>query len=287
MNNSQVFKNTKIAVISDIHGNYQALKAVIDDIEKKNINNIICLGDLIGKGINSRKCIDLVKSKCNIVLKGNVDDRFCMNPEDFKNDENEYNRIKYYQQFLTKDDIDYLTNLPLCTEFYLSGNLIRLFHACADNPYKTLTNYEFDFRKKYELFKPSVNTSDNIADIVIFGHIHYHFLEKIYGKSLINCGSVGCSGCPVLEDGYNSEDEISNAHYLILTGNLNDKNNGDIEFSFQSITYDKETEIMESNNLNNIELGYDILLKTGYYPGLPRVMKNISEDGYKFFNDEL
>lgn len=286
MNNGEIIKNARIAVISDIHGNYQALKSVIADIEKKNINYIICLGDIIGKGINSRKCIDIIKSKCNIVLKGNVDDRFCMNPKDFKNDENEYNRIKFYQQFLTKDDIDYLNNLPLHTEFYLSGNLIRIFHASVNNPYKTITNYELDFRRKYDLFKPYANTSNNIADVVIFGHIHYHFLEKIYGKTLINCGSVGCSGCPVLEDGYNSVDEISNAHYLILNGNLNDRSNSNIEFSFQSVTYDKETEIIESNKLNNIEPGYETLLRSGYYPGLPNVMKKISEDGYNFFNQD-
>jgi len=269
-----------IAIISDIHGNYQALKAVIDDIKKKNINSIICLGDIIGKGINSRRCIDLVKSTCNIVLKGNVDDRFCANPEDFKDNENEYYRIKYYQKSLTDEDINYLTNLPIYTEFYMSGNLIRLFHASVNNPYKTVFNYDLDFRKKYELFK----LNDSIADVVIYGHIHYQFLEKIYGKTLINCGSVGTSGCPVLEDGYDSKSEISNAHYLIISGNLNSKDNGKLEFSFESVPYDKETELIESEEAGNIDPGYDELLRRGYYPGLPDVMKNFIDKGYKLFN---
>lgn len=271
-----------IAIISDIHGNYQALKAVIDDINKKGINSIICLGDIIGKGINSRRCIDLVKSKCNIVLKGNVDDRFCSNAEDFIDDKNEYNRIKYYQQPLTKEDINFLTNLPIYTEFYMSGNLIRLFHASVNNPYKTVFNYDLDFRKKYEMFK----LNDSIADVVIYGHIHYQFMEKIYGKTLINCGSVGTSGCPVLEDGYDSKDEISNAHYLIITGNLNDKENGNIEFSFESVTYDKEIELKESEDAHNIDPGYDELIRRGYYPGLSNVMKNFKDNGYKLFNNE-
>jgi len=283
MEKNTIIKNAKIAIISDIHGNYQALKAVIDDIERKNINYIICLGDIIGKGVNSRKCIDLIKEKCNIVLQGNVDDRFCMNPDDFKNYENDYNRIKFYQQFLTNEDIKYLNNLPLFSEFYLSGNLIRLFHASLNDVYKSIDNYETDFTKKYKLFEPNKNTINEIADIVVFGHLHYQFLEKVYGKSLINCGSVGCSGCPVLEDGYNSVDEISNAHYLILSGNLNDKNNGNIEFKFESITYDKETEIIDSKILNNIDPDYEKLLRCGYYPGLPNVMKKISENGYKLF----
>ena len=272
----------RIAIISDIHGNYQALKAVIDDIRNKGINSIICLGDIIGKGINSRRCIDLVKSTCNIVLKGNVDDRFCMNPEDFKDDENEYNRIKFYQQTLTEEDINYLTNLPIYTEFYMSGNLIRLFHASVNNPYKIVFNYDLDFKNKYELFK----LNDSIADVVVYGHIHYQFMEKIYGKTLVNCGSVGTSGCPVLEDGYDSKDEISNAHYLIINGNLNDKENGKIEFSFESVPYDKETELKESEEAGNIDPGYDELLRRGYYPGLPNVMKNFIDKGYILFNNK-
>lgn len=282
----KIIENKSLAIISDIHGNYQALKAVIEDIKNKNIDTIICLGDIIGKGINSRKCIDLIKVNCSIVLKGNVDERFCINPDEFKSDENEYNRITFYQKTLTKEDIDYLSNLPLSTEFYMSGNLIRLFHAFPDNPYKTINNYEVDFRKKYELFKPTSNTSNNIADVAVFGHIHYHFLEKIYGKTLINCGSVGSSGCPILEDGYNSVDEISNAHYLIITGNLNDTENGKIEFSFESVPYDKESEIKESEQANNIESGYETLLRTGYYPALPNVMKKIENDGYMLFEGE-
>ena len=282
----KVIKNKSIAIISDVHGNYQALKAVLDDIKRKKIKTVICLGDIIGKGINSRKCIDLIKQKCQVVLKGNVDDRFCMNPEDFKDDENEYNRICFYQKTLTQDDIDYLNNLPLSTEFYMSGNLIRLFHAYPDNPYKTINNYDMDFRKKYELFKPSNNTSNNVADVAIFGHIHYHFMEKIYGKTLINAGSVGSSGCPILEDGYNSIDEISNAHYLIITGSLNDKEKGKIEFSFESVPYDKETELEDSIKAENIDPQYDVLLKTGYYPALPKVMDKIKNDGYKLFDCE-
>lgn len=278
---NEEIKQVKIAVISDIHGNYQALKAIINDIEEEKTDYIICLGDIIGKGINSRRCIDLIKEKCSLVLRGNVDDRFCRNPEDFKNDEKEYNRIKFYQQFLTNDDINYLNKLPIFTEFYLSGNLIRLFHASLDDVYTTIENYEMDFTKKYKLFEPNEYTVSKVADMVIFGHLHYNFMEKIYGKTLINCGSVGCSGCPILKEGYNSKEEISNAHYLILTGNLNDINNGNIGYYFKSVVYDKETEIKESNELNNIDYGYENLLREGYYPGLPNIMKRISENGYK------
>ena len=43
----------KIAVISDIHGNFQALSAVLEDIEKQRVDRIICLGDVVSKGPDS------------------------------------------------------------------------------------------------------------------------------------------------------------------------------------------------------------------------------------------
>ena len=280
----EIVENAKIAVISDVHGNYQALLAVMNDIQKKGISYIICLGDIIGKGVNSRKCIDLIRSKCNVVLMGNVDDRFCDDPEKFKDDTETYERIRYYQSLLTKEDMDYFHHLPLFTEFYLSGNLVRLFHSSMNDPYLTLMNYDLDFRKKYDLFCPDHIHSNKVADIVVYGHIHYHFLEKIYGKTLMNCGSVGCSGCAVLEDGYNSEKEISNAHYLILQGNLNDPKNAPISFQFESVPYDKEKEIKDSDSFHNVYSGYRELLEKGYYPDLDGIMEKFLKDGYQIFH---
>ena len=63
----------KIAIISDIHGNLEALKATLKDIEKRKVDEIICLGDIIAKGIHPKECIQLVRKKCEIVLQGNCD----------------------------------------------------------------------------------------------------------------------------------------------------------------------------------------------------------------------
>ena len=57
----------KIAVFSDIHGNYEALKVIVEDINKSKFDEVICLGDLIGIGPESKKCLDLVM-KSNIEL---------------------------------------------------------------------------------------------------------------------------------------------------------------------------------------------------------------------------
>ena len=87
----------KIAIISDIHSNYQALKSVIEDCEKKGVEKIFCCGDIIGKGCNANKCVNLIRQKCEVVVRGNTDTRFTDDPEKFKDNPVEYNRIKNNQ----------------------------------------------------------------------------------------------------------------------------------------------------------------------------------------------
>ena len=48
----------RTAVISDIHGNIEALSCVLNDIEEQGVSTIFCLGDVIGYGPNPRECID-------------------------------------------------------------------------------------------------------------------------------------------------------------------------------------------------------------------------------------
>ena len=62
-----------IAVISDIHGNLQALQEVLRKIEELKAETIYCLGDTVGYGPFPNECVDLVRKHCNVVLKGNHD----------------------------------------------------------------------------------------------------------------------------------------------------------------------------------------------------------------------
>jgi predicted phosphodiesterase len=61
----------KRAIISDIHGNLEALKAVLDDIKAKGVSDIICLGDIIGYGPNPRECLKLIQDCGSVCIKGN------------------------------------------------------------------------------------------------------------------------------------------------------------------------------------------------------------------------
>ena len=63
----------RLAIISDIHANLEALEAVLEDIDKSNIDDIICLGDIVGYGANPNECAQIIAKRCKIILLGNHD----------------------------------------------------------------------------------------------------------------------------------------------------------------------------------------------------------------------
>lgn len=67
----------RVAVISDIHGNLEALKVVLRDIKKRKIEKIICLGDVIGYGPDPEECLKMLLQQDNITfIIGNHESMF-------------------------------------------------------------------------------------------------------------------------------------------------------------------------------------------------------------------
>lgn len=71
------------AVISDIHGNLPALKAVLEHIDGQNVDRIICLGDILGYGPYPVECVDIVAERCEWSLMGNHDFGVLYEPTNF------------------------------------------------------------------------------------------------------------------------------------------------------------------------------------------------------------
>lgn len=77
--NALVGLDGRVAIISDIHGNLEALETVFSDIDSRNskkgkskpISEVWCLGDVVGYGPNPRECLELVSKKCKVILAGN------------------------------------------------------------------------------------------------------------------------------------------------------------------------------------------------------------------------
>jgi len=63
----------RLAIISDIHANLEALEAVLADIDARGASEILCLGDIVGYGIDAEACVDLVTKRCSLCLCGNHD----------------------------------------------------------------------------------------------------------------------------------------------------------------------------------------------------------------------
>ena len=270
----------KIAIISDIHANLEALKSVLKDIENRNINKIYCLGDIIAKGSHPKECIDLVKEKCEIVLRGNCDEYFTSDIDLSNKTIQEINRIKWNKSMLDDEAIKYLTNLPFCYEFYMSGRLIRLVHAHPEKIDKFAGNID-SIKNIYSLVLPSDNTiSDEKADVLIYGHLHTPYVQKMYNRYIINTGSVG-NEVDVFRNP-SKDGNVKNttvANYLILSGNLDSKNI-DETFSFElvSVPYDIDKEINNSNG--NIELeSYAEELRSGMYRDMDKIYDSFSSRG--------
>lgn len=263
----------KIAIISDIHGNLEALKTTLKDIEKRKVDKIICLGDIIAKGVHPKECLELIKNNCEIVLQGNCDAHFSTEHKNIdKIPELEQKRIKWCQSLINKDDRKYLLNLPFCYEFYMSGSLVRLFHATPIANNKAITNTD-SIETKYQMFLPSENTISKMnADVVIYGHIHHPYMDKIYNKTLINIGSVGNSFDVVRNKDKDSNVlETTKSNYLIIEGEYGSKEySSEISFQFIKVPYNIDQELRDEN-LNIEKDNYRFELKEGKYRDMNKI----------------
>lgn len=270
----------KIAIISDVHGNLEALKATLKDIQKRNIDKIYCLGDTLAKGVHPKECIKLIKENCQIVLQGNTDEYFSKEHNLEEKPEIEQKRIKWNQSLISKEDKEYLQSLPFSYEFYMSGRLVRIFHATPWANNKPILNQDMPYTK-YEMFLPTEKTiSDNIADVIIYGHIHHQYMDKIYNRTLINSGSVGNSFDTIRnknKDGNVLETTCSN--YVIIEGDYGKKEYEDeISFDFVRVLYDIKEELKDVDK--NIEKeSYQYELENGMYRSMDKVNENFRRLG--------
>ena len=270
----------RIAIISDIHGNLEALRATIADIQKRNVDKIICLGDTIAKGIHPNECIKIIRETCDVVLRGNCDRHFSTlheNLDTFPLEEKE--RIKWNQSMVSEENRKYLYNLPFSHEFYMSGSLVRLFHATPEADNIAVIN-EDSIEAKYKMFLPSNYTSQNTADVVIYGHIHHPFLDRLYNKTLINVGSVGNSFDVIRNEKKDSNVlETIKSNYLIIEGEYGSTSYGaEISFQFIRVTYDIQKELADEE-VNPEKDNYRFELTEGKYRNMKKVNDNFKRLG--------
>lgn len=272
----------KIAIISDIHGNLEALKTALIDMRNRKVDKIFCLGDIVEKGCHGEECVKLVRENCEVVVQGNCD--VDIDPSVYKISKHNIpvelmqKRANWNNESLSEESKKYLLNLPFSYEFYMSGSLVRLFHAHPEKKTGVIIN-EDSYAAKYKMFEPSPNTvSQKVADVVIYGHLHAPFMNKMYNKTLINVGSVGNSFNVVRDDKKDSNVlETTAVQYLILDGEFGSQEyNASFSFEFVRIPYDIDKELQDLEQ--NIEPeAYEKELREGRYRNMTKILEKKRE----------
>jgi putative phosphoesterase len=187
---------SRIAILSDIHGNLFALEKVIDDF--KDIDSIILLGDLIDYGMQSNEVVEFIRDNLSPKIICNIwgNHEKVILTEDFNHFSSQrgVDSAKFTLLQLTNDSKDYL-NSKLTKEgkfeFELNRKKVLAVHGSLDDYYWK------------SIFSDNLNGDYSNYDIVLSGHSHYpHVFQKFYEadnpelrnkKSVLflNPGSVG------------------------------------------------------------------------------------------------
>lgn len=184
----------KIAIISDIHGNMQALNAVLENIKTENCDRTFCLGDLAMAGPQPAEVIDKIKNLIEttnfISIQGNTDEMIakCDNQILHLLEENNPIMARALEAdiaTLSEEQKNFLLNLPTQKEIEICGIKILLVHG---SPRKNNENIYNDLKVE-EVEEMISNTN---ANIIFCGHTHVPCGYQTNTKqTVVNVGSVG------------------------------------------------------------------------------------------------
>ena len=189
----------KIAIIADIHSNLEAFEAVLKDIKSKEIDKIICLGDIVGYGSSPNECIELIKKNGIQSIQGNHDlNAVTLEKLEWFN-ENARESLKWTNKVLTEENKKFLKELPETLEVKDQKNRLLAVHGSPkDHLYEYLEPTTDEDKIKDML-------EDQKADVIACGHTHMPDVKKFELKLFLNPGSVG-----------QPRNNNSKAHYAIL-----------------------------------------------------------------------
>lgn len=185
----------KVGVIGDVHGNLEALEAVLAALEDARVATLVCVGDIVGYGADPAACVSLLRARAHAVVAGNHDYGVVgrQAPDYF----NAAARaaLAWTTSQLSKEDRWWLSTLPLVH----SEDVYQLTHAsfCEPMRFPYILNPE----------DAAASFASQQRQVGFFGHTHWastfvdgepvrHSIQQIVpvaapGKVLINVGSVG------------------------------------------------------------------------------------------------
>ena len=163
-----------IAIISDIHGNYTALKEVLRQIDKLSIKNIYCLGDTVGYYTEINECCRELRERGIRSVLGNHDRYFASNTECLRS-KSVNDCLRYQKNIIERQNYEWLRTLPT----YINVDGIAMVHG------GWLDNVD-------EYIKLSNEYFENIeGKYFVSGHTHVQQIQSFGDKVYCNPGSVG------------------------------------------------------------------------------------------------
>jgi putative phosphoesterase len=197
----------KIAIISDIHANLPALKAVLNDLDERKIDQVFCLGDLVDFAPWPNEVIELIRQERIPTLMGNHDERIAFNypivPLAKHNGSETTARtaaIDYSRQVITPANKAFLASLPRQLQLRFSFADVSINVLLVHASTRAIDEYIYANHDPDDL---KAMMSEKEADVLVMGHTHRSYIralpdgsgssDKRFSKVAINCGSVGRS----------------------------------------------------------------------------------------------
>ena len=155
---------TRVAIISDIHSNWQALRSVWSRIEELNCEQVYCLGDIVGYGARPLDCLNFLRKNRVQCVQGNHDSLVADGSQDLRFNPYSLVAVDHNRSLLSAEQLTYLNDLPTLIKL---APRVFLAHGSPDERDRYLV-YRQDFRQiADELF------SDGGPGLCFFGHTHH------------------------------------------------------------------------------------------------------------------
>lgn len=204
----------KLGLLSDIHGNWEALSAVLDKLDGEGkVDRLINCGDIAGYGPDPDICIAELSERTLTSIKGNHDAALLGELAlDFFNAKAE-RALRWARKRMGDEAKKFIEGLPV--KKYLEENEIALVHGSFVNP---LTHY---ITRKAEAFR-SYQRAENEFKLQLFGHTHIPTLYEIDGRNVENYEIMAGSVFSLAED----------KKYLLNPGSVGQPRDGNWKASF-------------------------------------------------------
>jgi len=159
----------KLALVSDIHANLEALEPILSDIASRGIDRIVCLGDIVGYNTRPAECIALLRRADALCIAGNHDLAVCGRITTKTFSKAAARAVAWTQRHLARDDLNFLAGLPL--KAVIGGQLIAVHGAL--HPHTDCATVRLDNDERRMQSFQALMADPSGARVCAFGHTHY------------------------------------------------------------------------------------------------------------------